>query len=53
MRLFAPRYKHYAAWPVVILCRILGHRNRTYWVSGDVNRCADCGDDVDPKAKQL
>ena len=46
MTLFAPRYKRYAAWPVVIWCRLRRHTNGGYFWSGDRARCVNCGDYV-------
>lgn len=40
--LFRPRYKKYAAWPVVIWCRLTGHRNQPRWDT--IRRCLRCGD---------
>jgi len=56
MSLFAPRYKRYAAWPVVIWCRLRGHSPGRFW-SGTTGRCVDCGDvvyaaDAIPKMQQ-
>jgi hypothetical protein len=43
-RLFQPRYKRYAPWPVVLWCRLRGHPIQAWWHSGDVQRCINCGD---------
>lgn len=40
--LFAARYKRYAAWPVVLWCRLRGHFGQASW--GQTNRCLRCGD---------
>jgi hypothetical protein len=41
------RYKRYAAWPVVIWCRLVRrHRGQGVWHSGPVKRCIGCGDQV-------
>jgi hypothetical protein len=39
---FSERYKKYAAWPVVIWCRLRGHSGQPGW--GGTNRCLRCGD---------
>lgn len=40
--IFSPRYKRYAAWPVVLWCRLRGHAGQPSW--GGTNRCLQCGD---------
>lgn len=40
--IFSPRYKRYAAWPVVLWCRLRGHFGQPSW--GGTNRCLRCGD---------
>lgn len=40
--LFAPRYKKYAAWPVVFWCRLNQHFDQPRW--GNPSRCLRCGD---------
>ncbi len=44
MRMLAPRYKRYAAWPAVLWCRLIRHREQGVWHSGPVIRCIGCGD---------
>ena len=44
MWIFYPRYKRYASWPAVLWCRLRGHPVSSYFYSGDVARCIDCGD---------
>jgi len=44
MWIFYPRYKRYASWPAVLWCRLHGHPVSSYFYSGDVARCIDCGD---------
>jgi hypothetical protein len=39
---FSERYKKYAAWPVVLWCRLRGHSSQPRW--GATNRCLRCGD---------
>jgi hypothetical protein len=39
---FSERYKRYAAWPVVLWCRLRGHAGQPTW--GNTNRCLRCGD---------
>jgi hypothetical protein len=50
MTLFAPRYKQYATWPVVIWCRLRRHANGGYFWSGNKARCVNCGDYVVARA---
>lgn len=40
--MFEARYKKYAAWPVVIWCRLMKHRGQPVW--GQAERCLRCGD---------
>jgi hypothetical protein len=47
MSILAPRYRRYAAWPVVIWCRLRGHSSGRFW-SGTLGRCVECGDRVIP-----
>lgn len=48
MSIFAPRYKHYAAWPIVIWCRLRGHIGTGRFWSGTLSRCVECGDAIYP-----
>lgn len=47
MMLFAARYKRYAAWPIVLWCRFVGHRNQPRWDFR--RRCLRCGDPEDTR----
>lgn len=40
--ILSARYKRYAAWPVVLWCRLRGHAGQQSW--GGTNRCLRCGD---------
>lgn len=44
MSFFAPRYKKYAAWPVVIWCRVRRHHGQAWWHTPTHFRCIRCGD---------
>lgn len=44
VELFDKRWKCYAAWPIVIWCRLRRHKDTARFLSGDDERCAECGD---------
>lgn len=50
MNLFGSRYKRYAAWHVVLWCRLRGHPLVGTFLgrfhSGGISRCVDCGDSL-------
>jgi hypothetical protein len=48
MSILAPRYKRYAAWPIVIWCRLRRHAETGRFWSGTQSRCVECGDRIIP-----